>query len=202
MNDKEIEIFLEYFFLYKWTNLKEDFLNLKIAKKFLNKISIKKNLFLKKILLKLNKEDNNKHIENNNFYNSKKNLDLICSIMFLRNVIINKNKKEILPLNFKDFENIKIEYAHLRVDLLNKIKKNFTQQEYEKENSSLNYDEYIQKKADQLEDKYHSIKNDLGYEFLRYKDIRLIKTLDTPNNYLIINSEQELNRSENNININ
>lgn len=43
--------------------------------------------------------------------------------MFLRNVIINKNKKEILPLNFKDFENIKIEYAHLRVDLLNKIKK-------------------------------------------------------------------------------
>jgi len=202
MDNKELEIFLEYFFLYKWTNLKEDFLNLKIAKKFLNKISIKKNLFLKKILLKLNKEDNNKHIENNNFYNSKKNLDLICSIMFLRNVIINKNKKEILPLNFKDFENIKIEYAHLRVDLLNKIKKNFTQQEYEKENSSLNYDEYIQKIADQLEDKYHSIKNDLGYEFLRYKDIRLIKTLDTPNNYLIINSEQELNRSENNININ
>jgi hypothetical protein len=202
MNNKELEIFLEYFFLYKWTNLKEDFLNLKIAKKFLNKISIKKNLFLKKILLKLNKEDNNKHIENNNFYNSKKNLDLICSIIFLRNVIINKNKKEILPLNFKDFENIKIEYAHLRVDLLNKIKKNFTQQEYEKENSSLNYDEYIQKIADQLEDKYHSIKNDLGYEFLRYKDIRLIKTLDTPNNYLIINSEQELNRSEKNININ
>jgi hypothetical protein len=202
MNNKELEIFLEYFFLYKWTNLKEDFLNLKIAKKFLNKISIKKNLFLKKILLKLNKEDNNKHIENNNFYNSKKNLDLICSIMFLRNVIINKNKKEILPLNFKDFENIKIEYAHLRVDLLNKIKKNFIQQEYEKENSSLNYDEYIQKIADQLEDKYHSIKNDLGYEFLRYKDIRLIKTLDTPNNYLIINSEQELNRSEKNININ
>lgn len=202
MDNKELEIFLEYFFLYKWTNLKEDFLNLKIAKKFLNKISIKKNLFLKKILLKLNKEDNNKHIENNNFYNSKKNLDLICSIIFLRNVIINKNKKEILPLNFKDFENIKIEYAHLRVDLLNKIKKNFTQQEYEKENSSLNYDEYIQKIADQLEDKYHSIKNDLGYEFLRYKDIRLIKTLDTPNNYLIINSEQELNRSENNININ
>src|SRR5210317_1338971 len=202
MDNKELEIFLEYFFLYKWTNLKEDFLNLKIAKKFLNKISIKKNLFLKKILLKLNKEDNNKHIENNNFYNSKKNLDLICSIMFLRNVIINKNKKEILPLNFKDFENIKIEYAHLRVDLLNKIKENFTQKEYEKENSSLNYDEYIQKIADQLEDKYHSIKNDLGYEFLRYKDIRLIKTLDTPNNYLIINSEQELNRSENNININ
>ena len=42
MNNKEIEIFLEFFFLYKWTKLKEDFFNLKIAKKFLNKISIKK----------------------------------------------------------------------------------------------------------------------------------------------------------------
>ena len=122
--------------------------------------------------------------------------------MFLRNVIIDKNKKEILPLNFKNFENVKTEYAHLRVDLLNKIKENFIKPEVEEKNSSLNYDEYIQKIADQFEDKYHSIKNELGYEFLRYKDIRLIKTLDTPNNYLIINSEQELNRSKNNININ
>ena len=48
MNNKEIEIFLEYFFLYKWTNLKEDFHNLKIAKKFLDEIHIKKNLFIKK----------------------------------------------------------------------------------------------------------------------------------------------------------
>ena len=50
MNNKEIEIFLEYFFLYKWTKLKEDFLNLKIAKKFLNERNIKKSLFIKKIL--------------------------------------------------------------------------------------------------------------------------------------------------------
>jgi hypothetical protein len=42
MNDKEIEIFLEYFFLYKWTNLKEDFHNLKVAKKFLNERHVKK----------------------------------------------------------------------------------------------------------------------------------------------------------------
>ena len=68
MNDKEIEIFLEYFFLYKWTNLKEDFYNLKIAKKFLDEKHIKKNLFINKILLKFNKEDNNKHIKDNNFY--------------------------------------------------------------------------------------------------------------------------------------
>jgi len=202
MNDKEIEIFLEYFFLYKWTNLKEDFHNLKIAKKFLDEIHIKKNLFIKKILLKFNKEDNDKHREDNNFYNSKKNLNLISSIMFLRNVIIDKNKKEILPLNFKDFENVKTEYAHLRVDQLNKIKENFIQPEVEEKNSSLNYDEYIQKIADQLEDKYHSIKNELGYEFLIYKNIKLIKTLDKPNNYIILSSSHEINKPENNININ
>ena len=48
MDNKEIEIFLEYFFLYKWTKLKEDFINLKIAKKFLNEKNIKKIYLLKK----------------------------------------------------------------------------------------------------------------------------------------------------------
>ena len=202
MLNKEIEIFLEYFFLYKWTNLKEDFLNLKLEKKFLDERNIKKNSFVKKILTKLNKEDNNNDIANNNFYNSKENLDLVCSIIFLRNIIIDKNKKEILPLNLKDFENIKIEYAHLRVDILNKIKKNLSYQKYEETNSSLDYDEYVQKIADQLEDKYHSIKNELGYEFLKYKNIKLIKILNKPNNYIIINSGQEIKSPENNININ
>ena len=202
MNDKEIEIFLEYFFLYKWTKLKKDFHNLKIAKKFLNERNIKKSLFIKKILSKLDEFEDNKDRESNNFYTSKKNLDLVCSIMFLRNVITEKNKNEILPLNFKDFENVKTEYAHLRVDLLNKIKENFIQSEFEEKNSSLNYDEYIQKIADQFEDKYHSIKNELGYEFLRYKNIKLIKTLDKPNNYIIINLGHEINKPENNTNIN
>ena len=201
MHNKEIEIFLEYFFLYKWTNLEEDYVNLKIIKKFINEKNIKKNIFIKKIL-KLYEEGNNEHIENNNFYNSKENLNLICSIIFLRNVIIDKNNKEILPLNLGDFENIKTEYAHLRVDLLNKIKKNLSQQKYKEKNSLFNYDEYVQKIVDQLEDKYHSIKNELGYEFLQYKDIKLIKTLDNPDNYLIIKSGQEIKAPKNNININ
>ena len=202
MDNKEIEIFLEYFFLYKWTGLKEDLINLKIAKKFLNKRNIKKNLFIKKALFKLN-EDNNEHMQNNNkFYYSKKNLDLVSSVIFLRNVIIDKNKNLALPLNFNDFENIKIEYAHLRVDLLNEIKTKFSFRKYEEKSLSLNYDEYIQKIVDQLEDKYHSIKNELGYEFLKYKDVKLIKTLKKPNNYMIIKEGQEIKKPKNNININ
>ena len=202
MDNKEIEIFLEYFFLYKWTGLKEDLINLKIAKKFLNKRNIKKNLFIKKALFKLN-EDNNEHMQNNNkFYYSKKNLDLVSSVIFLRNVIIDKNKNLALPLNFNDFENIKIEYAHLRVDLLNEIKTKFSFRKYEEKSLSLNYDEYIQKIVDQLEDKYHSIKNELGYEFLKYKDVKLIKTLEKPDNYIIINPSKEIRGYKNNININ
>ena len=129
-------------------------------------------------------------------------LSKVVDIKYKENIINTFKYYFINKFSEQDFENVKTEYAHLRVDLLNKIKENFIQPKFEEKNSSLNYDEYIQKIADQLEDKYHSIKNDLGYEFLRYKDIRLIKTLDTPNNYLIINSEQELNRSEKNININ
>jgi len=202
MENKEVEIFLEYFFLYKWTKLKEDFLNLKIAKKILDGRNIKKNLFVKETLLKFDKEDNNKHMRNIKFYYSKKNLDLVCSVMFLRNVIIDKNKNQTLPLNFKDFENIKIEYAHLRVDLLNEIKLNLSNHKYEEKNLSLNFDEHVQKIVDQLEDEYHSIKNELGYEFLKYKDVKLIKTLKKPNNYMIIKEGQEIKKPKNNININ
>ena len=82
-----------------------------------------------------------------------------------------------------------------------KLEKNVGQK-YEETNSSLDYDEYVQKIADQLEDKYHSIKNELGYEFLKYKNIKLIKILNKPNNYIIINSGQEIKSPENNININ
>ena len=75
---------------------------------------------------------------NNKFYYSKKNLDLVSSVIFLRNVIIDKNKNLALPLNFNDFENIKIEYAHLRVDLLNEIKTKFSFRKYEEKCLSLN----------------------------------------------------------------
>ena len=202
MENKEVEIFLEYFFLYKWTKLKEDLFNLKIAKKILDERNIKKNLFVKETLLKFDKEDNNKHMESIKFYYSRKNLDLVCSVMFLRNVIIDKNKNQTLPLDLKDFENVKIDYAHLRVDLLNEIKIDLSHDKYEEKNLSLNYDEYVQKIVDHLEDRYHCIKNELGYEFLKYKDAKLIKTLKKPNNYLIINSGQGIKRPKNNININ
>ena len=66
----------------------------------------------------------------------------------------------------------------------------------------MSHDEYIQKIADKLEDKYHTIKNELGYEFLIYKEIKLIKILNKPNNYIIINSKQKIQRPLDNKDIN
>ena len=201
MNNKETEIFLENFFLYKWTNLKKDFQNLKSAEDQLKKNNTKIDPIIKNISTKFTEKRNNLIIENNDFF-SKENLYLISSIIFLRDLIIDKNKKRILPIDFKNFEKIKIEYAHLRVELLKNIKKKISFNKYQEKNSTLSHDDYIQKIADKLEDKYHSIKNELGYEFLIYKEIKLIKILDKSNNYIIINSQQNMQRPLNNKDIN
>ncbi len=202
MNNKETEIFLENFFLYKWTNLKDDLQNLKSVKDLLKKNNTKIDPIIKNISTKFIEQKNNQIVENNDFCNSKETLDLVSSIIFLRDLIINKNKKKILPIDFKNFENIKVEYAHLRVELLKNIKEKFSFKKYQEKNSTLSHDEYIQKIADKLEDKYHSIKNELGYEFLIYKEIKLIKILNKPNNYIIINSKQKIQRPLDNKDIN
>ena len=202
MNNKETEIFLENFFLYKWTNLKDDLQNLKSVKDLLKKNNTKIDPIIKNISTKFIEQKNNQIVGNNDFCNSKETLDLVSSIIFLRDLIINKNKKKILPIDFKNFENIKVEYAHLRVELLKNIKEKFSFKKYQEKNSTLSHDEYIQKIADKLEDKYHSIKNELGYEFLIYKEIKLIKILDKSNNYIIINSQQNMQRPLNNKDIN
>ena len=202
MNNKETEIFLENFFLYKWTNLKKDFQNLKLAEDQLKKNNTKIDPIIKNISTKFIEQRNNQIVENNDFFYSKKNLYLVSSIIFLRDLIIDKNKKRILPIDFKNFEKIKIEYAHLRVELLKNIKKKISFNKYQEKKSTLSHDDYIQKIADKLEDKYHSIKNELGYEFLIYKEIKLIKILDKSNNYIIINSQQNMQRPLNNKDIN
>ena len=202
MNNKETEIFLENFFLFKWTNLKKDFQNLKLAEDQLKKNNTKIDPIIKNISTKFIEQRNNQIVENNDFFYSKKNLYLVSSIIFLRDLIIDKNKKRILPIDFKNFEKIKIEYAHLRVELLKNIKKKISFNKYQEKNPTLSHDDYIQKIADKLEDKYHSIKNELGYEFLIYKEIKLIKILNKPNNYIIINSKQKIQRPLDNKDIN
>ena len=58
------EIFLENFFLYKWTNLKKDFQNLKLAEDRL-KNNTKIDPIIKNISTKFIEQRNNKIVENN-----------------------------------------------------------------------------------------------------------------------------------------
>ena len=61
MNNKETEIFLENFFLYKWTNLKKDFQNLKSAEDQLKKNNTKIDPIIKNISTKFTEKRNNQY---------------------------------------------------------------------------------------------------------------------------------------------
>ncbi|MEC7958743.1 MAG: hypothetical protein VX172_04545, partial [Pseudomonadota bacterium] len=65
MNNKETEIFLENFFLYKWTNLKDDLQNLKSVKDLLKKNNTKIDPIIKNISTKFIEQKNNQIKENN-----------------------------------------------------------------------------------------------------------------------------------------
>ena len=94
MNNKETEIFLENFFLYKWTNLKDDLQDLKSAKDLLKKNNSKIDPIIKNISTNFIEQKNSQIIENNDFFYSKETLNLVSSIIFLRDLIIDKNKKK------------------------------------------------------------------------------------------------------------
>ena len=87
MNNKETEIFLENFFLYKWTNLKDDPQDLKSAKDLLKKNNSKINTIIKNISTNFIEQKNSRIIENNDFFYSKETLNLVSSIIFLRDLI-------------------------------------------------------------------------------------------------------------------
>ena len=190
MESNELLIFLENLFISRWTDSKDD----------LNKVYSSKTFNVKKIL-KNNKLNtySEKIIYKESFSpDTKKKLNLISSIIFLRNIIINKNKKLILPIDIKNIENIKTEYAYLRVDLLNVIKK---KNDFINE-KNLNYDSYIQKKADSLEEKFFTIKNELGYEYINYKNLKFIRYKDNQVYYLINNKNQKEISNNQNVNLN
>lgn len=192
MESNEILIFLENLFISRWADSKDDLKKVYSSKTFkVEKIlkSDKFNIYFKK---NFNRDSYPPY--------TKKKLNLISSIIFLRNIIINKNKKLILPINIENIENIKTEYAYLRVDLLNIIKK---KNNYKNEkNLDLDYDNYIQKKADNLEEKFYTIKNELGYECIYYRDLKFIKYKDKQIYYLINNKNQKKIISNQNINLN
>ena len=114
----------------------------------------------------------------------------VSAVMLLRSVIIEINETGINQLEEMSFEQLKSEYAHLRVKLLNNIKKQVTEEAEKSEASSSEIEDTAQKIVDQYEDKFHEIANELGYQFLRYKTCALIKWTSSHRIPLLINLQK------------
>ena len=74
-------------------------------------------------------------------------------------------------------EDIKAEYGYLRVQLLEYVKRGIISKEYHDKMLDDNLLKAAQRKVDQYEDKFHEISNELGYQYLIYKNISLHKWL-------------------------
>ena len=79
-----------------------------------------------------------------------------------------------------------MEYAQLRVELLNKIKYQISKDNNKSNTDFDSFDEIAQRRADQYEDKFYEISNNLGYQFLRYKNSTLVRWVSSKKEDMIV----------------
>ena len=190
MTNSEITNFLENLFVYSWTSSKSDLENLidsvtPSVEIELHEDEDGKVLFNK--YTQLLKQMDFTEMESSN---SVSLLPEVSAVMLLRSVIIEINETGINQLEEMSFEQLKSEYAHLRVKLLNNIKSQVTEESEKSEAPSYEIEDTAQKIVDQYEDKFHEIANELGYQFLRYKTSALIKWTSSDRVPLLINLQK------------
>lgn len=190
MTNSEITNFLENLFVYSWTSSKSDLENLidsvtPSVEIELHEDEDGKVLFNK--YTQLLKQMDFTEMESSN---SASILPEVSAVMLLRSVIIEINETGINQLEEMSFEQLKSEYAHLRVKLLNNIKSQVTEEAEKSEAPSYEIEDTAQKIVDQYEDKFHEIANELGYQFLRYKTSALIKWTSSDRVPLLINLQK------------
>ena len=190
MTNSEITNFLENLFVYSWTSLKSDLENLidsvtPSVEIELHEDEDGKVLFNK--YTQLLKQMDFTEMESSN---SVSVLPEVSAVMLLRSVIIEINETGINQLEEMSFEQLKSEYAHLRVKLLNNIKSQVAEEAEKSEAPSYEIEDTAQKIVDQYEDKFHEISNELGYQFLRYKTSALIKWTSSDRVPLLINLQK------------
>ena len=190
MTNSEITNFLENLFVYSWTSSKSDLENLidsvtPSVEIELHEDEDGKVLFNK--YTQLLKQMDFTEMESSN---SVSVLPEVSAVMLLRSVIIEINETGINQLEEMSFEQLKSEYAHLRVKLLNNIKSQVAEEAEKSEAPSYEIEDTAQKIVDQYEDKFHVIANELGYQFLRYKTSALIKWTSSDRVPLLINLQK------------
>lgn len=174
---EEIRNFLDALFIYHWTNSKDDLQKLIYINSSLIEKELAGNNYTKTALKKYYLTIEQSESSSKRHSEIKEILPQISGIMLLREAIIEINKTQKNPIATMSFEDIKAEYGYLRVKLLENIKIRILNKEYSDDILRNDPLEASQKKVDQYEDKFHEISNELGYQYLIYKNISLHKWL-------------------------
>ena len=178
--------FLENLFIYLWTFSVGDLKKLNETmtpeiKLQLQQCDSNKILFEKYI--QLNQEE---HLKVEKSHEISPMLPMVSAIIFLRSVIMEINETGTNYLEKLSFEELKVEYAQLRVELLNKIKYQISKDNNKSNIDFDSFDEIAQRRADQYEDKFYEIANNLGYQFLRYKNSTLVRWVSSNKEDMIV----------------
>ena len=174
---KETLSFLDALFIYKWTQSKDD------LQKLINIVTpqvtkeLEENRYTKNILEKYYLEIEDSKTSRKITPKTKEILPQISGIMLLRQAIMEINKSQRNPITSMSSEDIKAEYGYLRVQLLEYVKRGIISKEYHDQPLDDNLLKAAQRKVDQYEDKFYEISNELGYQYLIYKNISLHKWL-------------------------
>lgn len=178
--------FLENLFIYLWTFSVGDLKKLNETmtpeiKLQLQQCDSNKILFEK--YTQLNQEE---HLKVEKSHEISPMLPMVSAIIFLRSVIMEINETGTNYLEKLSFEELKVEYAQLRVELLNKIKYQISKDNNKSNTDFDSFDEIAQRRADQYEDKFYEISNNLGYQFLRYKNSTLVRWVSSKKEDMIV----------------
>ena len=178
--------FLENLFIYLWTFSVGDLKKLNETmtpeiKLQLQQCDSNKILFEK--YTQLNQEE---HLKVEKSHEISPMLPMVSAIIFLRSVIMEINETGTNYLEKLSFEELKVEYAQLRVELLNKIKYQISKDNNKSNIDFDSFDEIAQRRADQYEDKFYEISNNLGYQFLRYKNSTLVRWVSSKKEGMIV----------------
>ena len=178
--------FLENLFIYLWTFSVGDLKKLNETmtpeiKLQLQQCDSNKILFEK--YTQLNQEE---HLKVERSHEISPMLPMVSAIIFLRSVIMEINETGTNYLEKLSFEELKVEYAQLRVELLNKIKYQISKDNNKSNIDFDSFDEIAQRRADQYEDKFYEISNNLGYQFLRYKNSTLVRWVSSKKEGMIV----------------
>ena len=178
--------FLENLFIYLWTFSAGDLKKLNETmtpeiKLQLHQCDSNKVLFEK--YTELNQEE---HLKVERSHEISPMLPMVSAIIFLRSIIMEINETGTNYFEKLSFEELKVEYAQLRVELLNKIKYQISKDNNKSNIDFDSFDEIAQRRADQYEDKFYEIANNLGYQFLRYKNSTLVRWVSSNKEDMIV----------------